>query len=1056
MSKPGRRTRTPSEEIAHFTDREDLSKVFLGHLISPVEPPVLMFYGMGGAGKTWLLKKLIEEVPDAIPKAFLDFDRRAGGRRFALDPAAALFEIRQQLGKPAPRFDLAYGVLRVKQGASEELGVITELAAEILSKALTVPAALLGHVYALAVPGAAPILKRFSKRLKKKLKGTQFERLLARSEGQKLVLELKVKTAQEIAEKLLDHLAEDLRQSLKPHLNRAVTAVLFFDTFEAIGSEEQNEEHKHQYEQWVRDVASNFDFALTVIAGQNRLTWDEIDPEWKKHLDQHLVGGLSEKDARLFLDDCGVKEGRLQNAILATSKEEDGGFHCYSLGLCVDIVDSERSRGLHTAPESLHFAPQDWEKLAHRFLKSLGSNAEARWIERLALTPRFDEKAARKAFSADQTTAQDAAWEILPHYSFVERQRWGGGWLSVREQMRRALHNQPSADERVSRDHDWWKQYWSSRSASPVDQTASLAWYHEYLVEPMYALGVWKGLAEATRTEVPPHMRDHFALLQWWDSVGLSVSSAGSQSEAFGLELLGGELCEASLGNRSLNLHRAINCFETALRVYKKEEFPRDWASNQANLGLAWVQLPTGSRAENLRRAIDCYESALRVYTEEEFPQPWAVTQNHLGFAWSQLELGYRQENLHRAIEHHEAALRVLTEKDFPEDWAGNHINMGIAWSHISTGSLEENLRCAIDCYLAALRVFKEKESPHNWAKTQNNLGLAWCEMPTGETGRNLHRAIECFEAALRVRTEQAFPVEWAATQINLGIAWNDMQIGDRGENLRRAIDCYQAALRIFTEGAFPGDWAKTQNNLASAWIKMDVGDLQENLDRAIACCKASLRVYTEQEYPEGWARTQGTLGHAWSKVMTGDRTSNLRHAIDCYEAAMRVFKEEEFPKYWAMTQQSLGKAWSEIPTGDQSETALRAIQCYEDVLRVWTEQASPEEWARTQNQLGHEWSRVLTGDRDDNVHRAIGCYEAALRRFREQEFPESYALTQNNLGCALCMTESGDRVMNLRNAIACFESALHVYSEQNYPQEYKTTKINLRKAQDALDGLDD
>jgi Na+-transporting NADH:ubiquinone oxidoreductase subunit NqrF len=53
-------------------------------------------------------------------------------------------------------------------------------------------------------------------------------------------------------------------------------------------------------------------------------------------------------------------------------------------------------------------------------------------------------------------------------------------------------------------------------------------------------------------------------------------------------------------------------------------------------------------------------------------------------------------------------------------------------------------------------------------------------------------------------------------------------------------------------------------------------------------------------------------------------------------------------------------------------------------------------------------------------------------------------------------MTESGDRVMNLRNAIACFESALHVYSEQNYPQEYKTTKINLRKAQDALDGLDD
>ncbi len=221
--------------------------------------------------------------------------------------------------------------------------------------------------------------------------------------------------------------------------------MIFFDTFEAIGSEEQNEHHKRQYEQWVRDIASNFPFALTVIAGQNRLTWDDDEPEWKAHLEQHLVGGLSETDARRFLNDCGVGDKHLQDTILATTREPDGGHHCYSLGLCADIVDLERSRGVKTSPESLRLAPQDWENLAARFLKSLGSNAEARWIERLALTPRFDERAARAAFSGERSAAQDVAWEMLPRYSFVDRLPESGAWFAIRDQMQRALRNQPSA-----------------------------------------------------------------------------------------------------------------------------------------------------------------------------------------------------------------------------------------------------------------------------------------------------------------------------------------------------------------------------------------------------------------------------------------------------------------------------------------------------------------------------------------------------------------------------------------------------------------------------------
>jgi hypothetical protein len=95
MAKPSRHDQNPSAQLDRFTDREDHRAVFQQYLNAATEPPVLMFFGVGGAGKTWLLKKLREDVPPGVPTALIDFDIRLGGQRFSLDPAQALHEIRQ-------------------------------------------------------------------------------------------------------------------------------------------------------------------------------------------------------------------------------------------------------------------------------------------------------------------------------------------------------------------------------------------------------------------------------------------------------------------------------------------------------------------------------------------------------------------------------------------------------------------------------------------------------------------------------------------------------------------------------------------------------------------------------------------------------------------------------------------------------------------------------------------------------------------------------------------------------------------------------------------------
>ena len=855
MPKPGSRTHTPSDEMARFTDREGQQATFQRHLHSVNEPQVLVFYGVGGTGKTWLLKKLQEQVPDGIPWAYLNFDVSDFGKRYVDDPVAAFQSIKQQLSVPTPRFDLALAMLHHKQGHMTESGSGVpwmDVAGEILSD---------------FVPGAGPVLKMLSKSALARLEGTPLEKLLRSHLGTDLVIELRKMTDQEIHNELLKYLSEDLTASLPPHLNRAVTCVIFLDTFEAVGAGFQNIEHKRSHEKWIQDLAAQCPFALVVIAGQNRLSWDEVDSAWASCLDQHLVGGLSEEDARHFLARCDITSASLQDCILSTSKESTGGYHCFSLGLCSDIVANERNAGREPEAESLRFNPQDWDKLARRFLKSLASDSERTWIENLALTPRFDEAAARWAYCSERSAAQTAAWKNLHGYSFVERLP-GSDWSSIRAEMRTALRNQPSAQERVREDHQRWRDYWSIRSKSAVDVAASLAWYHSYSLDPSEAMNAWQKLAENARISVPARMREHYGLLQWLEPLGLFEGHQYTEIEAKVLRQWGNEQLDASL-NRGTSLQKAIACYESALRIYTEQKFPQYWAGIQNNLGKAWGGLTTGDRTANLGKAIACCESALRIYTEQKFPRYWARIQNNLGGAWSGLSTGDRTANLKCAIDCYESAVRILTEQEFPQDWARVHSNLGGAWGDLPTGDRTANLKCAIDCCEAALRVYTEQEFPEKWAMVQNNLGSARSRLPTGDRAANLKCAIDCYEAALRVYTEQEFPQDWARIQNSLGSAWRRLPTGDRAANLAKAIACYEAALHVYTEQDFPQKWAMVQNNLGIMWGDLPTGDKEANLAKAIACYEAALRVFTEQEFPHEWAIVQKRLGNSQAYLAT-------------------------------------------------------------------------------------------------------------------------------------------------------------------------------------------
>ncbi len=292
--KPGQRKQTPASELRHFTNREDERALFLRHLELPLGTslPVLMFYGVGGSGKTWLLRNL-QEISSSrqIPSARLDFDWETGGQRYGEDSVAALFQIRQQLGVSCPRFDLAYAYLRVKQGAggdpslrgSGEAATAFEFVAEA------------GEALAKDIPGAnvlAWLGKKAGGLVKQRLEHTALGHWLASTAGNQDALELRARTAQDIQPTLVTRLNQDLGEPLPQRSYKACRAVVFLDTFEAVNFGLQSDIQQHLREAWVRDLCANLDGVFFVLAGQNKLTCDEVDSDWSDptFLEQHLIG----------------------------------------------------------------------------------------------------------------------------------------------------------------------------------------------------------------------------------------------------------------------------------------------------------------------------------------------------------------------------------------------------------------------------------------------------------------------------------------------------------------------------------------------------------------------------------------------------------------------------------------------------------------------------------------------------------------------------------------------------------------------------------------------
>jgi hypothetical protein len=542
---------TPSLELRHFTNREKEQDVLRRVLdIKPGTPlPVVMFYGIGGTGKSWLLRKLRDQVPCLTPTALLDFEPRSGGTPFHTDSSRSLAYLRAQFHKTeCPQFDLAYAWLRHKEGIKDEpmlkgsgpAGFMLEAIEEAAHKALE------------GIPLVGKFLNKIAEKLKEKTKGSRLERWLAEKTGQADFLWLRGASAQEIYPQLARRLLTDLAEGLPECVNQQCRGVIFLDTVEALRQGIPGDAQGHERESWVRELLAPDSPLLLIMTGRDRVRWADVDPDFAdtRFLEQHLVGGLSEADARMFLSNCGIAGKPLQDAVLRssidteteTSSGTERGYHPFSLGLAADAIVLEQARGIVTNPESFDISAGDTARLAQRFLKSLANPAHELWVKRLALTPRFDEEAARAAYSDSRGVEQDTAWQGILRYSFV-RETDEPGFYTLHVRMREALSDRSTESAAV---HTFWQKYWQGRSKSESDDWAGLAWYHQFCLDELIAIKAWMDLIAKLRKSLK--MVEHYHVLSWWEPTGiLDVEGLDAKTASMLIDL-SGEIIEATLG----------------------------------------------------------------------------------------------------------------------------------------------------------------------------------------------------------------------------------------------------------------------------------------------------------------------------------------------------------------------------------------------------------------------------------------------------------------------------------------------------------------------------
>ncbi len=410
-----------------FTDRVEPVTIFNQHLSDIVNEKkkkiALVFYGVGGVGKTRLISELIGKLDrNAIDKEIQD-KKKIEIVHISMDihefdsPTSALIGIRKQVKSPCILFD--YALARYLSIIGKTTDQIKEFIPrnsvwwDVLGEVLSVIHIPLGLVDRIVIWAREKHSEQFN---------------LYQDEIREI--EDLIHDPNSIAERLPHFLGLDLSVISR---TKNESFVVFLDSFESIYKRKNYVEGNIHPDEFIRELLVSSENTLFVIGSREFLKWNEIDPEWNDVLDQHILEYLSPEDSEYFLRQVPITDDKIIKSIVSTCK----GLPLY-LDLCVEIYKKKSSNSLN---------PNDFlipaKEIIIRFLNHM-PDSEKDLISALSYLHFFNFDLFERMLRVLNIPLSIATFEEIIDHSFVKQLDEPKGMYKIHDNFYEYVTNNPN------------------------------------------------------------------------------------------------------------------------------------------------------------------------------------------------------------------------------------------------------------------------------------------------------------------------------------------------------------------------------------------------------------------------------------------------------------------------------------------------------------------------------------------------------------------------------------------------------------------------------------